>query len=143
MYRFWRKRFFFKWSFLTYIIKYALRPRKKKPCSTGEEIPKNGRSADTIFFFLHFFDKITRKKLKYHNFFLLTSLAIFHSNFCQKNGWFYNFFSVKKKIQQMEKKRSVAPVEQVFFFLTLSSYLSSTVLDILSYFPQVFWCDST
>ena len=30
--------------------KKTLRRRKKKPCSTGEEIPKSGRSVGTIFF---------------------------------------------------------------------------------------------
>ena len=41
-----------------------IRPRKKKPCSTGEEIPKSNQSVGTIckIFFLHFVAKINRKK---------------------------------------------------------------------------------
>ena len=61
---------------------------KKTPCFTGEQIPKSGRSVGHIFFFT-FFAKITRKN---RDFFLLASLEIFHSNFCPKNGWFYNFW---------------------------------------------------
>ena len=55
-----------------------------------------------------------------HDFFLLATLAIFHSNFCLKTADFTIFFVYKKNISKMGKKRSVAPVEQGFFFLGLN-----------------------
>ena len=54
-------------------------PKKKTPCSTGEEIKKTvGWSAQ--FSFLHFVAKINREKLITLDVFFLASLAIFHSN---------------------------------------------------------------
>ena len=131
----WFKPFLFNFppftQYFPLFLNFSSLGQEKKTCSTGEEIPKSGRSVGTIFFinfffFTFFLPKLPKKKLEKHDFFLLALLAIFHSNFCPKNGWFYNFFSLKKKkIQQMGRKRSVAPVEQGFFFLGLSKIFPS------------------
>ena len=86
--------------------------KKKKPCSTGEQIPKSGRSGE--FFFFYRTDPKSACKSKT---FPLTSLAFFRKNFCSKKWLILSYFFVKKKkFCKWAKKRSVGPVEQGFFF---------------------------
>ena len=77
-----------------------------------------GRSAQ--FFFPYFFAKITWKMLKNHNFFLLTSLEIFHWNFCPKNGWFYIFFLKKKSANG---KKAVGRASRTGFYFSWPYFL--------------------
>ena len=58
---------------------------EKKPCFTGERIPKSGRSVGHIFFNFFFYIFCQNYPKKY-GFFLLASLEIFHSNICPKTG---------------------------------------------------------
>ena len=99
------------------IKKKLVRRRKKNPCSTGEEIPKNGRSVQ-IFFFFNFYillPKLPEKSLKI--FFFSCSLR---SNFCPKNSWFYNFFCLKKKKKSANWEKAVGRARRTgFFFLGL------------------------
>ena len=91
-----------------------IRQRKKNPVLQAKRFQKAvGRS--TQFFKNILLPKLSRKKLKNHDFFLLVSLAIFHSNFGPKTADFTIFFQLKKKSANGEK-HSIAPVEQVFFF---------------------------
>ena len=72
----------------------SVRPRKKKPCSTGEEIPKISQLVGIIFLnlFLTFCSKNYFKKA-YKSWFFSCSLhwKFFHSNLCQKKWMILQF----------------------------------------------------
>ena len=59
------------WLFKIFLIIY--KAKEKKPCSTGEEIPKSGRLVCTIFFFffIFFLQNYPKKSLKIMIFYLV------------------------------------------------------------------------